>query len=76
MGKGRYFRPGAGLVMAGAVFITLDLWLLSTLHWAPGIRGGNAGLAVAGKIMLTSGAMVLRAVSPNRASANACIVSA
>jgi hypothetical protein len=59
MAKGRYFRLGVGLIVVGAAFIALNLWLLSTLHWVPGRRGGNAGLGVIGLTMIVSGIMVL-----------------
>ena len=59
MVKGRYFRLGIGLIVAGAAFIALNLWFLSTIHWVPGIRGGNAGLGVVGVTMIIVGVMVL-----------------
>jgi len=59
MVKRPYFRLGAGLIVAGAAFIALNLWFLSTIHWVPGIRGGNAGLAAIGATMIICGIMVL-----------------
>ena len=55
--KGRHSRLGGGLIVVGAAFIALNLWLLSTIHWVPGLRGGNAGLG--GLNMLMAGVMVL-----------------
>ena len=59
MAKRPYFRLGVGLIVAGAAFIALNLWFLSTIHWVPGIRGGNAGLGVIGLTMIVAGTMVL-----------------
>jgi hypothetical protein len=59
MAKRPYFRLGVGLIVAGAAFIALNLWFLSTIHWVPGLRGGNAGLGVIGLTMIISGIMVL-----------------
>jgi predicted phage tail protein len=59
MAQRPYYKFGVGLIVAGAAFIALNLWFLSTIHWASGIRGGNAGLAVIGATMIISGIMVL-----------------
>lgn len=48
MAKRPYFRLGVGLIVVGAAFIALNLWFLTTIHWVPGVRGGNAGLGVIG----------------------------
>lgn len=62
MAKGRYFRLGMGLIVGGAAFIALGLWVLSTVHWIPGVRGGNAGFCVIGAVMIIAGVMVLLGV--------------
>ena len=59
MAKRPYFRLGIGLIVAGAAFIALNLWFLSTIHWVTGIRGGNAGLGVVGATMMVAGVMML-----------------
>jgi predicted phage tail protein len=59
MAKERHFRLGVGLIVVGAAFIALNLWFLSTIHWVPGLRGGNAGLGVIGMTMIIAGIMVL-----------------
>ncbi len=59
MVKGRYFWLGIGLIVAGTAFIALNIWFLSTIHWVPGISGGNAGLGVIGATMIVAGVMVL-----------------
>jgi hypothetical protein len=59
MTKRPYFWMGVGLIVVGAAFIALNLWFLSTIHWVPGIRGGNAGLALIGAIMIVVGIMLL-----------------
>ena len=59
MAKERHFRLGVGLIVVGAAFIALNLWFLSTIHWVPGLRGGNAGLGVIGLTMIIAGVMVL-----------------
>jgi len=59
MAKGRHFWLGVGPIVVGAAFIALNLWFLSTIHWVPGIRGGNGALIVIGLTMLVAGVMVL-----------------
>ena len=59
MVKGRYVRMGIGLILAGAAFIALNLWFVSTFHLVPGRRGENVGLAIVGATMIIAGVMVL-----------------
>jgi hypothetical protein len=59
MVKGRHFWLGAGLIVVGAAFITLNVWFLITVHLLPGRRGENAALGIIGLTMIICGAMVL-----------------
>jgi len=59
MAKRPYFRLGVGLIVVGAAFIALNIWLLSTVH-SPALRGrGAGGLGAIGLTMIICGAMVL-----------------
>jgi hypothetical protein len=59
MVKRPYFGMGVGLIVVGGAFIALNLRFPSTINWFPGIRGGNAFLAIIGATMTISGIMVL-----------------
>jgi hypothetical protein len=59
MAKGRYFRLGAELIVAGVALIALDVWLLTTVHLAGVPNRRIAGVGAIGLTMIISGAMVL-----------------
>jgi hypothetical protein len=60
MVKRPYFRLGVGLIVVGAAFLALNIWLLITFHWVlPGPPRGRGALGVVGLTMIVSGIMVL-----------------
>jgi hypothetical protein len=60
MAKRPYFRLGASLIVVGAAFIALNIWLLITFHWVlPGPSRGWGALGVIGLTMIVAGVMVL-----------------
>lgn len=59
MAKGRYFRLGLGLIVAGAALIALNLWFLSANHWAHVPRGAYGGPTAIGLTAIIAGVMVL-----------------
>jgi len=55
-----YFRLGVGMIVVGAVFIALNVWLLMTFHWVlPGPSRGWGAIGVIGATMIVAGVMVL-----------------
>jgi len=60
MAKRPYFRLGIGLIVVGAAFLALNIWLLVTFHWVlPGHLEGGGPLASSGATMIIAGIMVL-----------------
>lgn len=60
MVKGRYFRLGIGLIVAGAALLALNIWLLIKFHWVlPGPPRGRGAFGVLGATMIVAGIMVL-----------------
>ena len=60
MAKRPYFRMGVGLIVVGAAFIALNIWLLITFHWVlPGPSRGWGALGVVGATMIIVGIMLL-----------------
>jgi len=51
MAKRPYFRLGIGLIVVGAAFLALNIWLLVTFHWVlPGHLEGGGPLASSGQL--------------------------
>ena len=60
MTKRAYLRLGVSLIVFGAVFVALNIWLLSTSHWVlPGPSKGWGAMGVVGATMIVVGTMML-----------------
>ena len=60
MTKRPYLRMGVGLIVAGAAFLALNIWLLVAFHWVlPGPPRGWGAFGVLGATMIIAGIMVL-----------------
>jgi hypothetical protein len=59
MVKRPYFRLGIGLIVVGAAFIALNIWLFTTVHLDLVPTRGKLALGAIGLTMLITGTMVL-----------------
>lgn len=58
--KRPYLRLGVSLIVIGAAFVALNIWLLSTYHWVlPGPSKGWGAMGVVGATMMVIGIMML-----------------
>ena len=63
MAQRPYLRLGVSLIVIGAAFVALNIWLLITFHWIlPGPSRGWGAIGVIGAIMIVVGIMMLMGI--------------